>query len=110
MAGFLIQQVGATRQRRGTAEKREIVERTMQPGASVTRVAQQHGLKANQVFYWRNLYRQGRLGEESRSSADGGGSSKSRLHFAQFGTACHESMCEMKGLDGSNPALSATQS
>jgi transposase len=68
VAGSLIQQVGATRQRRSTAKKREIVEQTMQPGASVTRVAQQHGLKANQVFYWRNLYRQGRLGVESTGS------------------------------------------
>jgi len=64
MAGSLIEQEGATRQRRSTAKKREIVEQTMQPGASVTRVAQQHGLKAHQVFYWRNLYREGRLGEE----------------------------------------------
>ena len=45
-----------------------------------------------------------------RSSADGGGSSKSRPYFAHFGTACHGSMCEMKGLDGSNPTLSANQS
>ena len=68
MAGSLIQQVGATRQWRSTAEKREIVEQTMQAGASVARVAQQHGLKANQVYYWRNLYRRGRLGEASTGS------------------------------------------
>ena len=40
----------------------------MQPGASVARVARQHGVNANQVFYWRNLYRQGRLGEKSMGS------------------------------------------
>ena len=68
MAGTFIQQVGATRQGRSIAKQRKIVEQTMQPGASVTRVAQQHGLKANQVFYWRNLYRQGRLGEKSTGS------------------------------------------
>jgi transposase len=41
----------------------------MQPGASVARVAQQHGVNANQVFYWRNLYRQGRLGEKTTALA-----------------------------------------
>ena len=69
MAGSLIQKVeGAKRQRRSIAKKRKIVEQTMQPGASVARVAQQHGVNANQVFYWRNLYRQGRLGEKSTGS------------------------------------------
>jgi transposase len=68
VAGNSIQQVGATRQRRSIAKKRKIVEQTMQPGASVTRVAQQHGVKAHQVFYWRNLYRQGRLNEERTAS------------------------------------------
>jgi transposase len=68
VAGTFIQQVGATRQRRSIAKKRKIVEQTMRPGASVAQVAQQHGVKTNQVFYWRNLYRQGRLGEESTGS------------------------------------------
>ena len=31
------------------------------PGASVARVARAHGVNANQVFGWRQLYRQGRL-------------------------------------------------
>jgi transposase len=67
--GSLIQKVeGAKRQRRSIAKKRKIVEQTMQPGASVARVAQKHGVNANQVFYWRNLYRQGRLGEKSTGS------------------------------------------
>ena len=34
----------------------------------VLQIAQQHGVNANQVFYWRNLYRQGRLGEKSTGS------------------------------------------
>ena len=69
MVGSLIQKVeGAKRQRRSIAKKRKIVEQTMQPGASVARVAHQHGVNANQVFYWRNLYRQGRLGEKSTGS------------------------------------------
>ena len=59
---------GAKRQRRSIAKKRKIVEQTMQPGASVARVAQQYGVNANQVFYWRNLCRQGRLGEKSTGS------------------------------------------
>lgn len=46
---------------RTVEEKRRIVEETLQPGASVARVAQAHGVNANQVFGWRQLYRQGRL-------------------------------------------------
>jgi transposase len=52
------------RQRRSIAEKRRIVELAMQPGASVARVAREHGVNANMVHYWRNLYRQDRLGEK----------------------------------------------
>ena len=32
------------------------------PGASVARVARRHEVNANQVFYWRKLYREGQLG------------------------------------------------
>lgn len=46
---------------RAVEEKRRIVEETLQPGASVVRVARAHGVNANQVFGWRRLYRQGRL-------------------------------------------------
>lgn len=42
-------------------EKRRIVEETLVPGTSVARVARAHGVNANQVFHWRNLYRSGRL-------------------------------------------------
>lgn len=56
------------RQRRSIAEKRKIVERAMLPGASVAAVARQHGVNANLVRYWRNLYRQGRLGEKKNDS------------------------------------------
>ncbi|MGA3315042.1 MAG: transposase [Candidatus Korobacteraceae bacterium] len=56
------------RHRRSIAEKRNIVEQTMLPGASVAAVARQHGVTANMVFYWRNLYRQGRLGEKRSDS------------------------------------------
>ncbi len=50
------------RQLRTISEKRQIVEETMVEGASVARIARAHGVNANQVFYWRMLYRKGRLG------------------------------------------------
>jgi transposase len=59
---------GRKRQRRSIAEKRRIVELAMLPGASVAGVARQHGVNANMVHYWRNLYRQGRLGEKRDES------------------------------------------
>jgi transposase len=49
-------------QRRTIKERRDIVEETLVPGASVARVARRHDVNANQVFYWRKLYREGRLG------------------------------------------------
>jgi transposase-like protein len=59
---------GLKRQRRSIAEKRRIVELAMQPGASIARVAREHGISANMVHCWRNLYRQGRLGEKLTNS------------------------------------------
>jgi len=38
------------------------VEETLLPGTSVSRVARRHDVNANQLFYWRKLYREGRLG------------------------------------------------
>ena len=38
------------------------MEETLIAGASVSRVARRHDVNANQVFYWRKLYREGRLG------------------------------------------------
>jgi len=55
-----------TRRRRSVEEKRRIVEETLRAGASVARVARRHAVNANQVFYWRKKYREGRLGK-SRS-------------------------------------------
>jgi transposase len=43
-------------------KKRRIVEETFRPHASVARIAQAHGVNANQVFYWRKQYQQGLLG------------------------------------------------
>lgn len=48
--------------RRTIKERRDIVEETLVPGASVARVARRHDVNANQVFYWRKLYREGQLG------------------------------------------------
>ena len=49
------------RQHRSPELKRQIVEETLVPGASVARVARAHGVNANQVFAWRRQYRQGLL-------------------------------------------------
>jgi transposase len=38
------------------------VEETLLPGTSVSRVARRHDVNANLLFYWRKLYREGRLG------------------------------------------------
>jgi transposase len=43
-------------------ERRRVVEETLEPGASVARVALKYGVNANQVFQWRRLYRDGKLG------------------------------------------------
>ena len=51
------------RQKRSVEEKRRIVEETLVAGASVARVAWRHAVNANQVFYWRKKYREGRLGK-----------------------------------------------
>ena len=51
------------RQKRSVEEKRRIVEETLVAGASVARVARRHAVNANQVFYWRKKYREGRLGK-----------------------------------------------
>ncbi len=51
------------RQKRSVEEKRRIVEETLEVGASVARVARRHAVNANQVFYWRKKYREGRLGK-----------------------------------------------
>ena len=67
-------EVGEGRRRYRTAqEKRHIVEQTLSSGLSVASVAREHGVNANQVFYWRKLYRAGQLG------SDGGAEQQVRL-------------------------------
>ena len=58
--------VQRTKHRRRTLqERRAIVEETLLPGASVSRVARRHDVNANQVFYWRKLYREGWFGSRA---------------------------------------------
>jgi transposase len=53
---------GGPRRRRSAGERRRVVEETLEVGASVARVALKYGVNANQVFQWRRLYRDGKLG------------------------------------------------
>lgn len=56
-------QVKAPRKRHRTMqERRQMVEETFLPSTSVSRVARRHDVNANQLFRWRKLYREGRLG------------------------------------------------
>lgn len=50
------------RRYRTAEEKRRIVEQTL---CSTISVARQHGVNANQVFYWRKLYHAGQVAVRS---------------------------------------------
>jgi transposase len=56
---------GRTRRFRSRQERRQIVEETLKPGASVSVVARTYDVNTNQVFKWRRQYRQGRLEVEA---------------------------------------------
>lgn len=45
--------------------KLALVEQSLQPGASVARLAREHGINANQLFTWRKAYREGQLGKQA---------------------------------------------
>ncbi len=60
--------VAGPRRRRSAAERRRIVEETLEAGASVARVALKYEVNANQVFQWRRLYRDGKLGPPAVSA------------------------------------------
>ena len=49
------------------AEKLRMVEATLEPGASVARVAQAHGVNPNLIFVWRKQHREGRLVPSNKS-------------------------------------------
>jgi len=58
------------RRRRSVSEKLQIVQLTMEPGASVAEIARAHGVNANQVFKWRRLFERGQLSDAgARSTA-----------------------------------------
>jgi transposase len=48
---------------RSVSEKRQIVQLTLERGASVAEVARAHGVNANQVFKWRRAFERGELVE-----------------------------------------------
>jgi len=61
---------GRGRRRRLVSEKLQIVQLTMEPGASVAEIARSHGVNANQVFKWRRLFKSGLLSDAgARSTA-----------------------------------------
>jgi transposase len=63
--GAEVAECASGQRRRWTVEdKRQIVEQTLSSTLSVASLARQHGVNANQLFYWRKLYRTGQLGGE----------------------------------------------
>jgi transposase len=56
-----LSEVRRVRRWRSIAEKRQIVQLTMESGASVAEVARERGLNANQVFKWRRAFERGEL-------------------------------------------------
>lgn len=64
----LVQPV-SKRRYRSKQERRQVVEDTLRPGASVAVIARRHGVNANQVFHWRKLYRDGDISERSHSAS-----------------------------------------
>jgi transposase len=54
---------------RSVAEKRQIVQLTMESGSSVAEIARAHGVNANQVFKWRRALERGELIESYSTSA-----------------------------------------
>jgi transposase len=56
-----ISEVRRVRRWRSVSEKRQIVQLTMEPGASVAEVAREHGVNANQLFKWRRALERGEL-------------------------------------------------
>jgi transposase len=68
IAEVLVADAAPKRRYRSKQERRQVVEETLRPGASVAVIARRHGVNANQVFYWRKLYREGRLDVEPQAA------------------------------------------
>jgi transposase len=64
--GTKLVEIGASRKYRHhpVAFKRQVVEQSLLPNASVAGLAQEHSINANQIFAWRKAYRDGRLDGE----------------------------------------------
>jgi transposase len=60
-----VEEPKAKRRFRSKQERRQIVEESLRPGASVAVIARRNGVNSHQVFHWRKLYREGRLDAES---------------------------------------------
>ena len=58
-----------TRRRHSDALKRELVERSLAPGASVAAIALEAGVNANLLFNWRRLHLQGQMPAVSTAAA-----------------------------------------
>ena len=88
------------RHHRSPELKRQIVEETLAPGASVARVARAHGVNANQVFGWRRQYHQGLLeaGKGGMPGVAGG------THDPSTGTGQRDSRTSNPLGDGSDRA------
>jgi transposase len=56
-----VEEVRRVRRWRSISEKRQIVQLTLEAGASVAEVARAHGVNANQVFKWRRAFERGEL-------------------------------------------------
>jgi len=92
---------GLERRRYWTVEeKRRIVEQTLSSGLSVASLARQHGVNANQVFYWRKLYHAGQLSGGERSA----GSSVRLLPVA----VANDESCAVDAGQGENSASSVS--
>ena len=50
------------------AFKRQVVEATLQPGASVSLIAREHDVNANLIFRWRHQYQEGLFGPVTQSA------------------------------------------
>jgi transposase len=64
-----VMEIRGGRRFRTKAERREIVEETLKPGASVSQVARAHDVNTNQVFHWRRQYRAGWFDDARKKAA-----------------------------------------
>lgn len=60
-----VSEVRRVRRWRSNSEKRQIVQLTFEPGASVAEIARAYGLNANQLFKWRRAWDRGELQDGS---------------------------------------------